>query len=381
MFHMPSLQLQIDFSFMLSQMRSLYLQDALSKTVGCMDIGEIDRELGVFVTNSCLAAVASNGLRGELVFPVPCVLHANPKLLAYYRLLLGYSKKEFYTKATGAGVFIRMEEDGIISAAVEYHLEEFCQALIGAACDLVEGIGPERLSRNLLDDLTLLTLGPQFRGGMNNKIGIAATAKVFEVIHAIVRHAATATDSTKIVVTNAAGRDVFIEFASDPDIIIREEMAGVTVRRIVAIEVKGGKDYSNIHNRIGEAEKSHQKAKGTGYKECWTIINVENLDMAKANKESPTTDSFYTISSLLSGTGENFNNFRSQIISLCAFSRSTHDRTQKRPSCPGAHAGVAHRLLRQDSLHPGSGGTRQWRDVLNFFTYSNKTMQDSRLVS
>jgi len=241
-------------------------------------------------------------------------------LLAYYRLLLGYSKKEFYTKATGAGVFVRMEEDGIISPAVASDLEEFCKALIMASCELVEGIGPERLSRNLLDDLTLLTLGPQLRGGMNNRIGIAATAKVFEVIHAIVSHAAISADSTKIIITNAAGRDVFIEFASDPDIIIREEMAGVTVRRIVAIEVKGGKDYSNIHNRIGEAEKSHQKAKGAGYKECWTIINVENLDMTKAKKESPTTDTFYTISALLSGTGASFENFRSQIISLCGIS-------------------------------------------------------------
>jgi hypothetical protein len=32
----------------------------------------------------------------------------------------------------------------------------------------------------------------------------------------------------------------------------------------VAVEIKGGKDYSNIHNRIGEAEKSHQKAKKEG---------------------------------------------------------------------------------------------------------------------
>lgn len=319
-FKLPSLQHQIDFSFMLAQMRSLYLQDALSKTISGMDIREIDRELGLYVTNECYATIARNGLRGELVFAVPCVLRANPMLLAYYRLLLGYSRKDFYTKQTGVGPFVRMEDKGIISSAVASDLEELCKAMIAAACDLVEGIGPERLSRNLLDDLALLTLGPQLRGGRNNKIGIAATAKVFEVIHDIVKAAATSAEANKIAIKNAAGRDVFIEFASDPDIIIREEMNGKTVRRIVAIEVKGGKDFSNIHNRIGEAEKSHQKAKAVGYKECWTIVNIDNLDLVKAKRESPTTDTFYTMSELLSGEGDNFLSFKSQIISLCGIS-------------------------------------------------------------
>jgi hypothetical protein len=40
------------------------------------------------------------------------------------------------------------------------------------------------------------------------------------------------------------------------------------VRSLAAIEIKGGRDYSNIHNRIGEAEKSHQKAEKQGYVEC-----------------------------------------------------------------------------------------------------------------
>ena len=66
---------------------------------------------------------------------------------------------------------------------------------------------------------------------------------------------------------DAAKRTVTIEIASDPDIIIREEIRPETYRNIIAIEVKGGRDFSNIHNRIGEAEKSHQKAKGKGYEQ------------------------------------------------------------------------------------------------------------------
>ncbi len=72
-----------------------------------------------------------------------------------------------------------------------------------------------------------------------------------------------------------------------PDIIIREEMSKGTFRNIIAIEVKGGTDYSNIHNRIGEAEKSHQKARNSGFVECWTVVNVDRLDFTVAKSESP----------------------------------------------------------------------------------------------
>jgi thiamine biosynthesis protein ThiC len=58
---------------------------------------------------------------------------------------------------------------------------------------------------------------------------------------------------------------VLITFASDPDIIIREEMRADQFRHLVAIEVKAGSDFSTIHNRIGEAEKSHRKAKISGH--------------------------------------------------------------------------------------------------------------------
>lgn len=75
---------------------------------------------------------------------------------------------------------------------------------------------------------------------------------------------------------------MIIQFASDPDIVIRDVIAKNSYRNIIAIEVKGGTDVSNIHNRIGEAEKSHQKARLAGYVECWTIMNVHKLDDAKA---------------------------------------------------------------------------------------------------
>ena len=91
-------------------------------------------------------------------------------------------------------------------------------------------------------------------------------------------------------------------------------------RNVVAIEVKSGTDVSNIHNRIGEAEKSHQKARGLGYTECWTVVNVSRLDMDKARKESPSTNRFYSITDLSLREGEQYEDFRRRVLSLTAIS-------------------------------------------------------------
>lgn len=109
---------------------------------------------------------------------------------------------------------------------------------------------------------------------------------------------------------------MYIQFSADPDIVIREELAPGTYRNLVVIEVKGGRDYSNIHNRVGEAEKSHQKAKKDGYVECWTVVNVDRIDMDMARKESPTTNKFYRISELLDKTSSEYRDFSLQIFSI-----------------------------------------------------------------
>jgi hypothetical protein len=83
----------------------------------------------------------------------------------------------------------------------------------------------------------------------------------------------------------------------------------------VAIEIKGGRDHSNIHNRIGEAEKSHQKARKQGYVECWTLVGVADLNMELAERESPTTDRFYHIDRITDEAEEEFEDFRENLLS------------------------------------------------------------------
>lgn len=316
MFKIPDPELQIDFSGVLAEIRGEYLQDALAATVKKLDVTEIDKALAVFVPKPSLATLASHGLRGELMFPVPLILTENPRLLGYYRLLYGYSQKEFYTTETGVSRFQSMEKRGTLTAANAASLDDLCSALAGAGALLLDGIGAKRVSQALLDDLTLLTLGPQLRGGANVKKGAAGIVKVFDAIHDIVKPAVKEATANRIEIENAAGRKVLIEFAPDPDIIIREEMSADNFRELIAVEVKAGSDFSNIHNRIGEAEKSHQKAKAAGYVECWTVVNVDRIDMDMAKRESPTTNRFYRISDLVNGGGPEYQDFRSRVVSL-----------------------------------------------------------------
>lgn len=316
MFKIPAPTLQIGFSQALAQARGLFLQDALGNTVESLDIAVVDTELARLAPKNALAALARHGLRGELAFAVPSVLAANPRLLAYYRLLLGYSQKEFFTKATGASAYKALESEGRLSPKTEAGLETFCLALNQAAAELVVGIGAESISRSLLDDLTLLTFGPQLRGGANVRKGGDATIRVFEIIQAIVKRAVIHSAPGRIEVRNAARRTVLIEFAADPDIVIRELTATGGYINKIAIEIKGGTDYSNIHNRLGEAEKSHRKAHADGFTQRWTVINVNGLDLALARKESPSTDRFYNLSELDDTGSHAYRDFREQIVSL-----------------------------------------------------------------
>ncbi len=316
----PLPELQTDFAKTLFTVRGLYLQDALRKAIEKTDLETIDKQLHEFAPKKVLTELASVGLRGELVFATPYLLTKSPYLLGYYRLLLGFSQKAFYVSRYGLSIFKMMEEKGALSNKCEELLQELCANLNKSAASLLSGIGIERISANILHDLTLLSLGAQLRGGANNQFGIAAIIDVFEILRSILAHAIVKSDDNSMEILNAARRRVFIEFASDPDIVIREEMTKTSFRYIIAIEIKGGKDFSNIHNRIGEAEKSHQKARRNGFVECWTVVNVENMDVDKAKHESPSTDRFYTIANLKDKSSPEYSDFFNRVVSLTGIS-------------------------------------------------------------
>ncbi|MBW2066148.1 MAG: XcyI family restriction endonuclease [Deltaproteobacteria bacterium] len=311
-FTYPRPDLQITFYNRLCQLREVLLLDALLRVVSESNLQVINKELHSLVPEELLRRVASWGLRGEVMFPVPSILRTNPFLLGYYRLLLGFSQKQFYSKDYGFRPFKQMEERGKIPKDREKELEELCRCLCKSAEILVKGVN--KLNTTAVHELTLLTLGPQFRGGALNLLGTEATEKVFDLIKTHVASALVESTQRSLKIKNAAGRDVTVEFSTDPDISITEHLPSGSVRNLVAIEIKGGKDISNIHNRIGEAEKSHQKARKEGFVECWTMVGIHRLELVQASRESPSTDRFFHIDAIVKPGSAEFTEFREHLL-------------------------------------------------------------------
>jgi hypothetical protein len=245
------------------------------------------------------------------VFPTPIVLETKPSLVGYYRLLLGISQKAFYAGETKLGFFQSMEDRGVLKQSQREALPEFCEVMGKALAELVTQLSPEVTPRDVAE-LPLLTLGSKFYGSNNNTIGKQATTDVFLAIAEIVNGFTTKHTERHLLLTNSASREVSIVLAADPDVRI-EERFGQTWRAKVAIEIKGGTDRSNAHNRAGEAEKSHQKAKTLGFRELWTIIAKKGLDMRVLAGESPTTNAWFDVAEVLARKGADWQDFRSRI--------------------------------------------------------------------
>jgi hypothetical protein len=134
---------------------------------------------------------------------------------------------------------------------------------------------------------------------------------VFVSVAEIVKKFIISRDTKKITVRNASKRKVFIALSTDPDIRIQEDFNG-KLRNKLAIEIKGGTDNSNAHNRAGEAEKSHQKARAQGFRDYWTIISTTGVNRAKLKQESPTTNSWFDVAQILGREGTDWDEFRSR---------------------------------------------------------------------
>jgi len=301
---------QIVFHQMLVAARKSTLMDALSEALGQLDPNTTKKQILAYVPADAQKILAAAGIRDEHIFPVPAVLEQKPTLVGYYRLLLGVSQKRFYRKGTGMGLFKSMETRGLLSSKKRPDLEQFCSAMAENLAELVRQISPKITARDV-SELPLLTLGAQLYGINNNAIGKQATLDVFLSVVEIVKGFLVSQDNSKIIVHNASERKVIIALSGDPDIRIQEEFEG-KLRNILAIEIKGGTDVSNAHNRAGEAEKSHRKAKKQDFRDYWTIISLAGVDSSMLQQESPTTNSWFDVAQVLAREGNDWKEFRSR---------------------------------------------------------------------
>ena len=221
--NLPSSKPQATVASYLEEFRKIYLQQALSTAIQAVELQLLNKELDALTPVEDLRALASRGIRGEFVFALPIIIQTKPSLLGYYRLLLGYSQKEFYQKCK-LGRFEALEAKGELPERLKDELGALCRALIQRASELLNEIGFQKLTLELFDDLSLLTLGPQLRGSLNTRIGKVANRAVFEIIQQIVAHTVKSATQSRLELINASRRKVIITFSSDPDISIFEEI-------------------------------------------------------------------------------------------------------------------------------------------------------------
>lgn len=308
---------QLAFAVRLSHISERQLGTALAQAVSELRIPELDQQYARLLSNERLTRLAQFGLRAETFFPCFAVLEKQPYLLAYYRLLYGFSQKSFYRKY---GIFKGMEEKGALAARARAGLDGLCVQLCDSGWPLLANL--PSVSLEMIRDLQLLTLGPQLRGGLLNEIGKAAAEMVLQRIRAAVSDTAVVNSSPAgLVLRNSSGRRVTVAFSSDPDIAISEELSASVTNKL-AIEIKGGTDVSNIHNRLGEAEKSHQKARAKGFTEFWTIKNAE-VDLSVAARESPTTNLFFDLSTIIDPDHQDWIRFRDELTARLGVPAST----------------------------------------------------------
>lgn len=310
----PDSSRQIRFHQLLAAARKTWLMDALAEALGRIEPDVLKQQIVAYVPEDAQQILAAAGVRDEHVFPTPIVLQTAPTLVGYYRLLLGLPRKTFYATNTGMNLFKAMELRGVVGQRQSDALPAFCRSMGLALAELVRQVSPTVTVRDVRE-LPLLTLGSYFQGANNVLIGKQATLDVFLSIKHIIEANIVENQERKVAVRNAAGRRVILTLGSDPDIKVEEEVSG-SLRQKVAIEIKGGTDRSNAHNRAGEAEKSHVKAKTAGFRDFWTIIATKGVDSDRLHAGSPTTRSWFDVAQVLGRQGPDWDEFSSRVVEV-----------------------------------------------------------------
>lgn len=304
---------QLEFHPLLVAARKAKLMAAVLNAAAACPQTTLRTEIARWGDPKVLTLAASAGVRDEHVVATPCILKQKPTVLGYYRLLVGISKKQFYGRTAGFGVLKAMEEGGAMTAKQEQALERVCRSLNRLIAELVVSLDRDFSSEDI-HDLPLLQLGAQFDGAHRVKIGEAAAEEIFALIGGLLRKHVTAASSHRVQLVDATGTTVLIKRASDPDVHITRE-DGSNRPRSIAIEIKGGRDLSNAHNRAGEAEKSHVKAKIKRVTDFWTIASLPKTRLEEFKSQSPTTDLWFDLSEVLGRKGPSWEEFCKQLSS------------------------------------------------------------------
>lgn len=201
----------------------------------------------------------------------------------------------------------------MILARLRAYLPRFCESFIEPLVRVVYAM--DVFDDRDLSDLTLLTLGPTLQGGCNNVIGSRASKAVFGAVRNLLSGWSTFESERLIRFETPAGRAFILVEGSDPDVRLDTTVQGTEVPAI-AIEIKGGEDASNAHNRAGEAEKSHIKARQQGYSHRWTIMVMRGLDRERLRQETPSSTELFEASEITMQNSHDWDRFRSKLSEI-----------------------------------------------------------------
>lgn len=312
---------QIDLYAKLQAVRNRYLYEAMKATISDpdFDLETLEKHIKKFVPAGQRKKLTAASLSVNVFFPVPYLLQKNPSLLGYYRLLLGFSKKAFYGQGP-FGRFAPLESRGTLPSSVSDNIAGLCVSLCQSAIILVDDITPGNLQ--VVNELILMTLGAEFRGSRNVQTGVQIASEVRDLLIGLLSDYDPAPDgknSNRLTFRNDSGRTVVLEMGSDPDVTFTQ-IAGKDEHKVLAAEIKGGRDISNIWNRLGEAEKSHETARLKGFNERWTISRIDLTSdprqLEKAHQKSPSTTRFYCLESIVRPSTPECADFRNRLGTL-----------------------------------------------------------------
>jgi len=299
---------------MLVGARETILHDVLLAALGEVDPDVLSAEVQRYGPKVARQVLQRAGVRNELVFATPAVIKQRPSTLGYYRLLLGISQKVFYTTDTGLAPFKVLETRNDLPKDLESRLGDLCGTLDDALGILVMSVAGSFTPQDI-DQLPLLMLGAQADGSWRNRVGQRATKAVFEALTDVIKSKRReyVEAGSSLTLVNSSGREVSIALAADPDVVITEEITKGRKYIKVAIEIKGGADKSNAHNRVGEAEKSHQKVRNTA-QDFWTVISLTGMDMDMLHRESPSTKQWFDLSQILERRGPDWQRLSDHLL-------------------------------------------------------------------
>lgn len=136
-FALPPPARQVYIRSFLDEARRSVLDSALRAAVKGIAPQTLAAEMNAHAPAAARQILQGTGVRDDLVFATPSVLRQDPRVLGYYRLLLGVSQKRFYTTASGLGSFKSMEERGVVRPVLDRYIPALCDALNASMGELV----------------------------------------------------------------------------------------------------------------------------------------------------------------------------------------------------------------------------------------------------